>query len=416
MRAIILSVGTELITGQTIDTNAAWLAWQLTQSGVQIQRHVTVNDDERALADALAQAIDEAELVIATGGLGPTPDDLTRKAIAAAIDQPLEENAEALAQIEAFFSRWHRKLSPANRLQALIPRDCRVIPNPKGTAPGIAFSASGCRLFALPGVPGEMRAMFEASVAPNITAATGRRCTRSTILQCFGIGEAKIGEIIADLMTGDRNPRIGTTAADGVIGIRILATGNDQAEAQRLIDADAKVIRDRLTTAVFGEGGDTLEGAVANLLRERGLTIATAESCTGGLLAKRLTDIPGSTAYFLRGYVAYANEAKTDLLGVPTQLIERHGAVSEEVARAMAAGCRTAAATDVALSITGIAGPSGGDPPDRPVGLVYLGLATSEGVEVKRLLVGEHLDRAEIRDRSCKSALNLLRLHLQPAQ
>jgi nicotinamide-nucleotide amidase len=213
-------------------------------------------------------------------------------------------------------------------------------------------------------------------------------------------------------MVRDRNPQVGTTASSGVIRVRVVAYGEDESAAADRLAADETEIRRLLGRVVFGHDDEMLELAVARLLKEHGKTVATAESCTGGLLAKRLTDVPGSSAYFVRGYVTYSNEAKTDLLGVPPDLIARHGAVSEQVAKTMASGCRTAADSDLALSITGIAGPTGGTPPARPVGLVYVGMADSVGVEVKRLNLGDHLGRQGVRDRACSTLLNLLRLRL----
>lgn len=412
MDAVILSIGTELATGQLIDTNAAWLSAELTRLGVRVVRHVTVGDDLAHIRAEIIQAIGEAEVTIITGGLGPTPDDLTRHALAEAIVQPLEENAQALEQIRGLFERWQRPMPKSNRIQAMIPCACDVIPNKRGTAPGIWYRHDDTELFALPGVPAEMKAMFDATVSPALGVLTGGACCRETCLACFGISEAKIGELLGDLMGRDRNPLVGTTASHGIIRVRIIAYSKDESEAERLASADETEIQRRLGRAVFGEGDDTLELAVARLLVQHGKTIATAESCTGGLLAKRLTDVPGSSAYFMRGYVTYSNSAKSNLLDVSPELIASEGAVSESVARAMASGCRTAAESDLALATTGIAGPAGGNPPVKPVGLVYVALAISTGVEIKRLDLGEHLDREGIRDRACSAALNMLRLHL----
>ena len=412
MDAVIISCGTELTTGQCVDTNSAWLSAQLTPLGVRVVEHVTVGDDVTHLASAIRRALDGASLVIITGGLGPTLDDVTREAIAAALGQPLEESAAASAQIRAFSQRWQRPMPESNRRQAMIPRGCEMISNPRGTAPGIRCVRDDRRLYAFPGIPAEMQAMFNAAVLPQIHAVTGGARTESARLLCFGISEAKLGELLADLMQRGRNPSVGTTASHAILSVRVLARAPSGSEARERLQADVSEIRRRLGTVIFGEDDDTLEGVVARLLVEQHKTIATAESCTGGLLAKRLTDIPGSSAYFLRGYVTYADAAKVDLLGVPADLLSQHGAVSEPVAKAMALGCRRAAGADYALSITGIAGPTGGSPPEKPIGLVYIGLAHSAGVETLRVLCGDHLTRDEIRDRSCKTALNLLRLHL----
>ncbi len=410
--AVIISCGTELTTGQCVDTNSAWLSAQLTPVGVHVVEHVTVGDEVAPLVSAIRRAFDAANLVIITGGLGPTLDDITREAIAAALRVPLVENEEALTQIRAFFDRWKRSMPESNRRQAMIPRGCEMIPNPRGTAPGIRYVNDDRRLYAFPGIPAEMQAMFNAEVLPQLNAASGSTTIESARLLCFGISEAKLGDILSDLMRRGRNPSVGTTACHAILSVRVLAEGASPEEARGLLQADVNETRRRLGTIVLGEGDDTLESVVARLLIEQHKTIATAESCTGGLLAKRLTDISGSSAYFLRGYIAYADAAKVEVLGVPADLISRHGAVSEPVAEAMAIGCRRAAGSDYALSITGIAGPTGGSPPDKPIGLVYIGLAHAAGVETLRILYGDHLTRVEIRDRSCKTALNLLRLRL----
>lgn len=411
VKAIILSIGHELTTGQTVDTNAAWLAAELTLAGWHVAAHVTIDDEIEPIARAFRDAMSAAELIIATGGLGPTADDLTRDGLAAALGVALVENPAALQEIESFFARVNRPMHPANRRQALMPNGCHPIPNDWGTAPGISHESGAIRVFCLPGVPREMRNMFAASVQPALRRAAPQRVTQTRVLRCFGMAEARIGELIEDLMRRGRNPTVGTTAAGAIIGVRITATAASESDVADLLDADAAEVRQRLGTAVFGEGDEALEHAVARLLFEQRLTVATAESCTGGLLAKRLTDIPGSSAYFLRGYVTYSNQAKTELLGVPPGLMARHGAVSTEVAEAMAVGCRTLAGVDYALAITGVAGPGGGTA-EKPIGLVHVALAARDGVGSHRLLLGGHLARAEVRDRAVKSALNLLRLRL----
>lgn len=412
MNAVILSIGTELTTGQTVDTNAAWLSQRLTEMGAHVLGHVTVGDDLSAIQTAMTRAMDRSDLVVVTGGLGPTPDDLTRQGLANALGVPLEENTDALATMTAMFARWGRHMHPSNRVQALIPAGCEVIPNEHGTAPGIRHETDRGMLVVLPGVPSEMRAMFNEAVAPRVQNLTGGAKGKQAEVRCYGISEAKVGELLSDMMARDRNPLVGTTAADALITVRVTAHGEDAIQAGKLLDDDVEEVRRRLGRAVFGEGDDTLERAVARLLLDRGLTLATAESCTGGLVGKRLTDVPGSSAFYLGGLVTYADESKTKLLGVSQALIEREGAVSEAVAEAMASGCRTALGSDLAISVTGIAGPSGGRSPDKPVGLVYLGLADVSGVSVKRMLFGEHLDRCDIRERAAGAVLNLLRLSL----
>ena len=300
----------------------------------------------------------------------------------------------------------------SNRMQAMIPKGCSVIPNPRGTAPGIAHENESHRLFCLPGVPTEMQAMFDATIRPMLRSSGGDACAISARLHCYGISEARLGETIADLMARGRNPLVGTTASGAVLTLRLLAQGDNAITAQRLLDADCAEIRNRLGHVIFGQDDETLHGAVTRILIDQKKTIATAESCTGGLLAARLTETPGCSACFRQGFVTYSNESKSQLLGVSATFLAEHGAVSEAVARAMSIECRSAARSDYALSITGIAGPGGGQPPDKPVGLVFIGLADSNDCEVQSLRFGEHLSRDEIRDRACKSALNLLRIRL----
>jgi nicotinamide-nucleotide amidase len=412
MIAEIISVGTELTTGAVTDTNSAWLSRRLAEIGLTVVRHVTVDDDRQRLGEAIQAAAGRADIVIVNGGLGPTRDDLTRFALGDVSGQPLELCPEAQAQIEARFARMGRRPSESDPVQALIPRGATIIENPVGTAPGIETQIGSCRVFCLPGVPREMQRMFEA-VAAQIRA-DARACREAIAIRAlhtFGSYEADLGRRIERFMEPGRNPAVGTTASEGVISVRIVARAEDTNAAETLADQDERELRAILGDLVFGTGEDTLMSAVARLLTERRLTIATAESCTGGLLAKQLTDISGSSAYFLRGYVTYANEAKVELLGVPAALLEAHGAVSEEVARAMAAGCRERSRSDLAVSITGIAGPTGGTAV-KPVGLVYLGLADAGGVEVKPCRFAPHLPREALRDRACKTALNMVRLRL----
>lgn len=427
MKAIIISCGTEIVTGQSVDTNSAWLSERLTLLGIEVVAHVSVGDDLEWLTESIRRAHEESDLVIITGGLGPTRDDLTREALATAIHRSLRENREALAQIERFFRRWQREMPESNKVQALIPDGCDIITNLRGTAPGIAFwnvntagnadaAASPLKkeefsgVVALPGVPGEMKPMFETYVEPRLRA-TSSACVITRRLLCFGISEARLGETIADLMERGRNPLVGTTASGAILTIRILARGADAKSAEKMLAADCVEIRRRVGSVLFGEEDETLQGCVAKLLNGKKATVATVESCTGGLLAKMLTDVSGSSIYFLEGFVTYSNESKTRRLSVPREVVERHGAVSEEVARLLAQNARGLAGSDYALSTTGIAGPGGGSS-EKPVGLVYIGLADGRGAEVRRLLIGDHLSREEIRDRACKHGLNMLRLRL----
>lgn len=414
--AAILSVGDEVVTGAIVDTNAAWLAGELTGLGFRVRMLGAVRDERGEIADAIRHAMLAARVLIVTGGLGPTADDLTREGLADALGMPLEHSADAEAQITEFYAKLRRSMPRTTMRQAQLPRGCDVIPNPWGTAPGVVrcpseAAAGASSIYLLPGVPVEMKNMFAASIRPELERIAAARRTVRCIVRTFGMTESTLGEALEDLMPPSRNPHVGVNASEAVISVRINATAESQVEASRLAEQDAAEVRRRLGEAVFGEGDATLAQAVAALLIEQGLKVATAESCTGGLLAKMLTDVPGASACFTRGFVTYANEAKTELLGVPASRLAEHGAVSEEVARSMAAGCLKISQADFALSITGVAGPTGGTS-ETPVGLVWFGVADRIEVTTKRVLFGNHLSREQIRDRAAKTALNLLRLRM----
>ena len=412
MKAQILAIGTELAIGQAVDTNSAWLAQQLAAAGVHTARHVTVADDLADITGAIREAAATAELVLISGGLGPTADDLTRDALAAALGVELVFNPTSYEQIEAYFAERKRAMHEKNRVQAMIPDGATPIENPRGTAPGIRATLGRAAIFVMPGVPSEMKAMFARDVLPAIGAMGGAgEVIVQRILRTFGMAESELGEKIVDLMKRGRNPAVGTSAADLIISVRINAHGRTADEAAALAERDVAAVRERIGTYVFGEGEDELQTAVARLLIEQGRAVSAVESCTGGLVAKRLTDVSGSSAYFMQSFVTYSNEAKSRLLEIPPELIASHGAVSEPVARAMAENCRRLSDTDYALSVTGIAGPTGGTP-DKPVGLVFVALATAGRTVVRELRLGETITRAEVRDRSAKAAVNLLRLEL----
>ncbi|MFQ5501248.1 MAG: competence/damage-inducible protein A [Phycisphaerae bacterium] len=424
MNAWIISIGDELVSGQTVDTNAAWLSRRLAEQGIPCDRHITVGDDRAAICEAIVAASEQAKIVLITGGLGPTPDDLTREALADAMGEPLRLHTPSLNRIEAWFKERRRRMHPDNQRQAMFPESAQPIDNAHGTAPGIIArlnpdpnirGASASRrssdVYCLPGVPHEMRMMFQHCVLPRLAGSSQRGVIAHRVLHTMGRSEAAVGEALADLMQRGRNPTIGTSVDELIISVRIQAQAATPDEAGHLLDADAREIVKRLGETVFGAGDDTLADAVARLLIERGETLSTAESCTGGLIAKRLTDVPGSSNYMVQGFVTYANESKRDLLGVPEAMIANHGAVSREVAEAMATGCRRRSGTDYALATTGIAGPTGGTP-KKPIGFVFITLAQAGETIVKALRLGGSLSRHQIRDRTAKIALNMLRCQL----
>jgi len=404
----IISIGSELMAGRIADTNAAYLSDQLNRAGLTVTRHTAVGDRREHILHVLRAAADRADTVIITGGIGPTPDDITRHAVAEMCDVTLVEIPQALQNLRAIFARLGRKPSKSNFVQASIPETAQLIPNPAGTASGFRIRHRGCTFFVLPGVPGEMKRMFTDSVLPELR----KHDRKSVIIKCiqaYGLGESVIGERLRDLMGEHRNPEVATQAREGVITIRVTAKGTDEIEAEARLTPALNRIRKRLGEVVFAEGEISLAHAVAGLLEKTNVTLALAESCTGGELAARLTDVPGISRFFLEAAVTYGNEAKTRRLGVPASLIQRHGAVSEPVANAMALGMRKRSHADIALAITGIAGPSGGSK-TKPVGLVYIALADESGATVEEARFAG--DRAQVRNRAVKRALNRLRLYL----
>ena len=444
MNAIILSIGDELVLGQTIDTNSQWLSQQLASVGCDILAHITVGDGQREIEIALREAAPRCDYLIVSGGLGPTEDDLTRQALADVMNAPLEPNAQWLERLQGFFQKRGRPMPERNKIQAMIPRGADMIDNTAGTAPGIhavlspspgtpgegrvraAFpSRSGggqgegsgnCHIFVMPGVPKEMKIMFARDVLPHIQSHANGAVILSKTLHTFGLGESWVAEKLGPLMDRTRNPSVGTTVSNGYVSLRINARFPTKEEAQRQIDATAAECYRILDDLIFGEGDQTLQEVVGGLLKQHKQTVTTAESCTGGLLAKMLTDLSGSSEYFHEGWVTYSNQAKMDLIGVAPELLAQHGAVSEPVVQAMAAGALQRAKATCALAISGVAGPTGGTP-DKPVGTVCLALASAPPTAHCPPPTASRTfnfpgDREMIRDRSAKMALTMLRYHL----
>jgi nicotinamide-nucleotide amidase len=422
MHAVILSIGDELVLGQTVDTNSAWLSEQLARLGVLTLYHQSVADDQDWTARAITQATQAAALVLISGGLGPTEDDLTRQALAQAMHVDLIQDPASLKVIAGFFERRHRIMPQRNAVQALHPRGSVMIPNDHGTAPGIhaalpaPVEGGQAHVFIMPGVPREMQLMFNERVLPQLEQIIAGKASGGAILttklNTFGGGESSIAAKLGPLMDRTRNPKVGTTVAGGFVSVRVRSEFPSPSQAQRELDDTIAQATRCLGPLVFGRDDDTLQQAVVALLCEQGKTLAVAESCTGGLLGGMLTDVPGSSRVFVGGFITYANAMKTGQIGVPPDMIQKHGAVSAPTAAAMADGSLQRSGADLALAVTGIAGPDGGTP-DKPVGTVFVALADrakpDEPVVVRFLLSG---DRTAIRDRAAKSALQLLRLHL----
>lgn len=412
MNAVILSTGDELALGQSIDTNSAWLSAELTARGVMTLYHKTVGDDLKRVSETIREAAGSADLVILTGGLGPTMDDVTRKALALVLDAPLELHKPSLRRIRRFFKKLNRSCPAANNVQAMCPRGAEILDNDWGTAPGLGARIGRTIFFAFPGVPYEMKRMFPRYVLPVLARRTGRTILAESIAT-FGAGESMVASRLGGLMRRDGNPLVGTTVSEGIISVRIRSDGASAVEAKRRLSATVKAVESKLGELVIGRGSTSLSLVTGDLLRRRRLMVATAESCTGGLLAKMLTDVPGSSAWYRGGWVVYSNSLKETQLGVPAHLIAKHGAVSEPVARAMAEGALARSGADCALATTGIAGPGGGSF-RKPVGTVCIALAVSSagGMTVTAQILRFPGERETIRGYAARSALNMLRLHL----
>lgn len=386
-RATILSTGDELTTGRIVDTNANWLADKLFEIGIDVVAVLTVGDYPERLEWAWRQALAQGDLVISTGGIGPTADDLTSETVARVLGVPLVEHAESADRIRRFFAAVNREMPLNNLRQALIPEGAEIVPNPLGTAPGYRASQHGKHVVVLPGVPREMKPMVDDTVIPWIRAQRGGDVHLARVFQTFGVTESGLDELVAGVVDPAEG-RVSFRASFPEVSVRVVVRGEPTVAERRLGEVGDK-LRAAIGQYCYGEGAaTTMESVVGDLLRERKLTVATGESCTGGLVSNRLTNVAGSSAYVRGGVVAYANEAKMALLGVSDATLKAHGAVSEETAGEMAAGARRALGADIAVSTTGIAGPDGGTA-DKPVGTVCFGLATAtETITMRHQLWG----------------------------
>jgi nicotinamide-nucleotide amidase len=406
VKAEIVTIGDELLRGEIIDSNKAFLSDRLLSLDLETHFHSSVRDVPADMIDAFRRAAGRADVVLVSGGLGPTRDDLTAEALAQAFGRGMRLDEQALAGIRAFFAAVGREMTENNASQAWFPDGAEVLANPIGTAPGFMLDVKTAVFFCMPGVPREMMRMMDEQVLPRIAARiSGSGVVRARLLRTFGIGESTLDAELADVATsGDVVLGFRTSFPDNYL--RPVARAATAAEAESMLDRVCAAIRTRLGALVYGEGEETMEQVVGRLLVERGARVAVAESCTGGLIAEKLTDVPGSSAYFAGGVVAYADAAKTALLGVPEDLLAEHGAVSDPVARAMAEGARARFAADLAVATTGISGPGGGSDA-KPVGLVHLALADGQGMHSDHFVFP--LDRTRHRQLTAQLALDWIR-------
>lgn len=410
MKIATLSIGDEVVFGEIVDTNAPFIASRLYDIGLKVRQHFTVGDVEGDIMEAIRTTAATSDAVIATGGLGPTIDDITARAAAKATDRRLALNEAALTHLKEFLTKRGRSLDTANERQALLPAKSSLIPNPTGTACGFHFQFNGCSFFFLPGVPKEMARMVEESVIPLLRELnTQAKIIRVKVLKVFGVPEAQLDTLLA----GVTEPGSPVTVAFQVdfpqILVKLRSEGDNEMHVSAALDEACRKSMAILHRHLFAEDDETMDSVVAALFRKKGLTLSLAESCSGGLVAKRITDIPGSSTYFLEGSVTYSNAAKMHSLGICSQLLGEKGAVSSEVAMAMARGMRKLSGSDIALAVTGVAGPDGGTP-EKPVGTVFIALATHSCCQAKRYQFTGN--RSEIRAITAFMALDWLRRYL----
>ena len=405
MIAELISVGTELLMGQVLNTDAQFMAQKLAPLGVNVYHQVTVGDNPQRLKDAVSTALSRADIVILSGGLGPTGDDLTKQTIADLFQLPMERDPESEQVLRARFAAFRREMTPNNLKQVDFPKGSIILKNANGTAPGCIVPYGEKAAILLPGPPSELFPMFENEVMPYLEARSGYKLY-SRELRIFGMGESAVEHTLQDLMDAQENPTIAPYAKTGETTLRVTARCATEEEGVALVLPVINAIKARIGDVVYSTEGVTLAGTCASLLEERGLTLAVSESCTGGMISSTLVDIPGSSAFFMEGAVTYSDAAKMRRLGVSSTTLRKHGAVSEECAREMAAGMRRTSGVDYALATTGIAGP-GGATKEKPVGLVYISLASNQEVIVKKLhLTG---NRTRVREVTVLHALDMLR-------
>ncbi|HCF49104.1 MAG TPA: competence/damage-inducible protein A [Syntrophomonas sp.] len=410
-KAYIISTGTELLLGTTVDTNSMFLARKLAELGLKVMGKSIVGDNRDTIAAAFKTGLEMADLVVASGGLGPTRDDLTKEVVCELLGCELQVVEEELEAIKAFFSKRNRKMAESNRKQAMFPPEAKILKNRLGTAPGMYLAKDGKIVILLPGPPREMQDMYLAAAEPLLGQEEGLMGSsgQTRIMRVLGPGESQVEDLLGEILDKQQDYGIALLAQEGEVIIKITVDGPDPVEAGRRLEELCRSIEAALGSNVVCVGEDTLAGVVAKLLTRQGLFMAAVESCSGGLLSKMITDLPGSSNFFWGSVVSYSNQAKQVLVGVKEDTLQAYGAVSRETAAEMVVGIKNLSGVDVAVSITGIAGPDGGSD-EKPVGLVYIGLALKGTVEVKEMrFVG---DRSGIRTLAAKSALDLVRRRL----
>ena len=411
MVAELIAVGTELLLGNVANTDAQIISQGLSALGITVLHHTVVGDNPQRLSEALETARNRADIIITTGGLGPTYDDLTKQTICKTFNRELELHEDILEDLKTWFQTKMGKKMPENNIQqAMLPVDCTIFDNPVGTAPGCAFVEDGVHVLMLPGPPFECRYMFEHRAAPYLEKLTDGVIVSHEI-KVFGMGESAVEEALHEPMTTLTNPTLAPYAKTNECMVRATARAESREKAEELLTPLVREVCETLGDVVYGVDVGSLEEVVSGLLAERGLTLAAAESCTGGLLAKRMTDLPGASKVFRGGVVSYVNDVKANVLGVPREVLEQYGAVSEETARAMAEGCRRVCGSDLAVSLTGVAGPERDDWGNE-VGTVYAALAGPEETICKKLTCGRGRGRDRVRTAAASNALDLIRRFL----
>ena len=413
LTAEIIAIGSELLTPEKTDTNSLWLTGRLNEIGVDVKLKTIVGDDAARLEETIADAVKRSDVIITTGGLGPTEDDITRRCSAKAIGRELVYHDELEAHLRERFKRWGREMPEINKRQAYVIDGAEILPNPNGSAVGMLAMIEEKFLVVLPGPPRENQPMFDNCVFAKLKEKAGNLIVKRRVLRVTGYGESAVDELIAPIYTSykDLDTSILFTKSD--IEVHLAARSDSDEKAAAIVEEATQKIVEVLGDAVFSTNDETMEQVLGKLLTERGMTISTAESCTGGLVSRRLTEVPGSSKYFLEGVVSYSNEAKIRLLNVPRETIETYGAVSSETAEAMAKGMRKISGADIALSVTGIAGPDGGTP-EKPVGTVFIGYSDTHGEGSKKFLFPG--DRYLIRWRTSQAALDQVRRRLLAAE